>query len=58
MDFLVRQWCIRRTRKSIVRLKQQVVSTFGSMASPHWEIEILHEFRYQVSASDAFSDSA
>ncbi|GAA5505576.1 hypothetical protein Rcae01_01021 [Novipirellula caenicola] len=24
MDFLVRQWCIRRTRKSIVRLKQQV----------------------------------
>ncbi|GAA5504731.1 hypothetical protein Rcae01_00170 [Novipirellula caenicola] len=25
MDFLVRQWRIRRTRKSIVRLKQQVV---------------------------------
>ncbi|GAA5505722.1 hypothetical protein Rcae01_01169 [Novipirellula caenicola] len=26
MDFLVRQWCIRRTRKSIVRLKQQAVN--------------------------------
>ncbi|GAA5506902.1 hypothetical protein Rcae01_02355 [Novipirellula caenicola] len=28
MDFLVRQWRIRRTRKSIVRLKQQAVGEF------------------------------
>ncbi|GAA5507518.1 hypothetical protein Rcae01_02974 [Novipirellula caenicola] len=28
MDFLVRQWCIRRTRKSIVRLNQQAVDEF------------------------------
>ncbi|GAA5507845.1 hypothetical protein Rcae01_03303 [Novipirellula caenicola] len=28
MDFLVRQWWIRRTRKSIVRLKQQAVDEF------------------------------
>ncbi|GAA5509498.1 hypothetical protein Rcae01_04997 [Novipirellula caenicola] len=28
MDFLVRQWWIRRTRKSIVRLKQQAVDDF------------------------------
>ncbi|GAA5507934.1 hypothetical protein Rcae01_03392 [Novipirellula caenicola] len=28
MDFLVREWWIRRTRKSIVRLKQQAVGDF------------------------------
>ncbi|GAA5508439.1 hypothetical protein Rcae01_03905 [Novipirellula caenicola] len=28
MDFLVRQWCIRRTRKSIVRINQQTVDGF------------------------------
>ncbi|GAA5505548.1 hypothetical protein Rcae01_00993 [Novipirellula caenicola] len=28
MDFLVRQWCIRRTRKSIVRLYPQPVDKF------------------------------
>ncbi|GAA5508403.1 hypothetical protein Rcae01_03869 [Novipirellula caenicola] len=28
MDFLVRQWRIRRTRKSIVRIKQQAVDDF------------------------------
>ncbi|GAA5504726.1 hypothetical protein Rcae01_00165 [Novipirellula caenicola] len=28
MDFLVRQWWIRRTRKSIVRLKQQAARDF------------------------------
>ncbi|GAA5507756.1 hypothetical protein Rcae01_03213 [Novipirellula caenicola] len=28
MDFLVRQWWIRRTRKSIVRLNQQAVKNF------------------------------
>ncbi|GAA5505941.1 hypothetical protein Rcae01_01391 [Novipirellula caenicola] len=28
MDFLVRQWRIRRTRKSIVRLNQQAVGDF------------------------------
>ncbi|GAA5509413.1 hypothetical protein Rcae01_04912 [Novipirellula caenicola] len=28
MDFLVRQWRIRRTKKSIVRLKQQAVDEF------------------------------
>ncbi|GAA5510095.1 hypothetical protein Rcae01_05601 [Novipirellula caenicola] len=27
MDFLVRQWCIGRTRKSVVRLNQQSVKT-------------------------------
>ncbi|GAA5510711.1 hypothetical protein Rcae01_06221 [Novipirellula caenicola] len=28
MDFLVRQWWIRRTRKSIVRINQQAVDDF------------------------------
>ncbi|GAA5504946.1 hypothetical protein [Novipirellula caenicola] len=32
MDFLVRQWWIRRTRKSIVRLKQQALECFGRYA--------------------------
>ncbi|GAA5510681.1 hypothetical protein Rcae01_06191 [Novipirellula caenicola] len=30
VDLRVRQWCIRRTRRSVVRLNQQVVKTFGS----------------------------
>ncbi|GAA5505776.1 hypothetical protein Rcae01_01223 [Novipirellula caenicola] len=58
MDFLVRQSCIRRTRKSVVRLNQQAVNGFHQHGITHREIEMLHEFRYQVSASDAFSDSA
>ncbi|GAA5511051.1 hypothetical protein Rcae01_06564 [Novipirellula caenicola] len=38
MDFLVRQWWIRRTRKSIVRLKQQAVNDFRYAEPPVAEL--------------------
>ncbi|GAA5507962.1 hypothetical protein Rcae01_03420 [Novipirellula caenicola] len=47
MDFLVRQWWIRRTRKSIVRLKQQAAKSFGEGTS--WN-ESLDDFRYSKNA--------
>ncbi|GAA5504964.1 hypothetical protein Rcae01_00403 [Novipirellula caenicola] len=33
MDFLVRRWCMRRTRKSIVRLNQRLVDLLSRDAS-------------------------
>ncbi|GAA5511028.1 hypothetical protein Rcae01_06541 [Novipirellula caenicola] len=57
MDFLVRRCCtmdflVCRTTKSTAR------QDFRQHGIPPWKIEILHEFRSQASASDAFSHSA
>ncbi|GAA5511053.1 hypothetical protein Rcae01_06566 [Novipirellula caenicola] len=56
MDFLVRQWRIRRTRKSIVRIKQQVVDEFRYLVSRSMRLQTTVSSDSELASQPLFFD--